>query len=67
MFDLLQYLSTIIFARPEMFKYPVLISCVSVGVALIVYASFVRKRRGHLVHFYEKVVDREAGSRDIQR
>ena len=68
MFDLLQYLSTIVFARPAMFKFPVLMSCVSVGVALAVYASFVRERRGHLVHFYEKVVDREAGIRErIQR
>src|SRR5437763_5328051 len=58
-FDLLQFISTIIFARPEIFKWPVLMSCVSVGVALGVYALFVRKRRGHLVHIYEKILDRE--------
>src|SRR5579859_1157976 len=49
-FDVLQYLTTIIFARPDMFKYPVVISCISVGMAFCVYALFVRKRRGHLVH-----------------
>jgi len=43
-----------------MFKYPVLISCGAVAVALCVYASFVKKRRGHLVHFYEKIRDRES-------
>jgi solute carrier family 40 (iron-regulated transporter), member 1 len=63
-FDVLQYLSTIIFSQPDMFKYPVLMSCASVGLALCVYASFVRKRRGHLVHFYEKLWDRERRSRE---
>jgi iron-regulated transporter 1 len=59
MFDLLQFMGTIVFARPEMFKWPVLMSCVSVGAALVVYALFVRKRRGHLVHISEKILDRE--------
>ena len=59
MFDLLQFMGTIVFARPEMFKWPVLMSCVSVAGALVVYALFVRKRRGHLVHIYEKILDRE--------
>ena len=65
-FDLGQFMSTIIFARPEMFKWPVLMSCVSVGVALGVYALFVRKRRGHLVHIYEKILDREGCMRQSQ-
>lgn len=64
MFDVLQYMSTIIFSKPGMFKYPVLMSRVSVGVALGVYASFVKKRRGHLVHIYEKLRDREQGNRN---
>jgi len=58
LFDLLQYTSTIIFSKPDMFKYPTLMSCVSVGTALSVYAIFVRKRRGHLVHIYEKLIER---------
>lgn len=62
MFDVLQYMSTIIFSKPDMFKYPVLMSCVSVVVALCVYTSFVRKRRGHLIHFYEKLMERGSTS-----
>jgi len=58
LFDLLQYSSTIIFSKPDMFKYPVLISCGAVGIALAVYASFVRKRRGHLMHIYQ-ILDRK--------
>jgi iron-regulated transporter 1 len=38
-----------------MFKYPVLISCAAVAISLIVYAAFVRERRGHLTHIYEKL------------
>jgi len=63
LFDVLQYMSTIVFSKPQMFKVPVLMSCVAVGVGLCVYASFVRKRRGHLVHIYEKLVDRQEHSR----
>jgi iron-regulated transporter 1 len=59
LFDLLQYTSTIIFSKPDMFKYPVLISCGAVGVALGVYASFVRKRRGHLMHIYQRLDRKE--------
>jgi len=64
-FDILQYLSTIIFTRPEMFKIPVLMSCGSVWTALIIYSWFVRKRRGHLLHLYIKFVDKE-GSQNSQ-
>jgi iron-regulated transporter 1 len=66
MFDLLQFMSTIIFSRPEMFKWPVLMSCISVGIGLCVYALFVRKRRGHLIHIYEKILDREGCLRQSQ-
>jgi solute carrier family 40 (iron-regulated transporter), member 1 len=61
-FDLLQYLSTIIFSSPDMFKYPVTLSFVSVAVALATYAAFVRKRRGHLIHIYEKIAEREGSN-----
>lgn len=66
-FDVCQYTSTIVFSEPSTFKVPVLISFVSVVAALVVYAGFVRKRRGHLVHIYEKLVDREVGNRHISR
>jgi len=49
-FELCSYASTMVFARPEQFRYPVLMSSVAVAVAGALYAGFVRKRRGHLLH-----------------
>ncbi|KZF24339.1 hypothetical protein L228DRAFT_245261 [Xylona heveae TC161] len=49
-FELLSYASTLIFSRPDQFKYPVLMSAVAVLVASALYAAFVRQRRGHLLH-----------------
>ncbi|KAK5290618.1 hypothetical protein LTR99_011019 [Exophiala xenobiotica] len=50
-FELLSYASTIIFFRPEQFKWPALISVVAVTFAGSAYTLYVRLRRGHLVHF----------------
>lgn len=49
-FEVCSYITTIIFSRPEQFMWPVLFSCVSVLVAAVLYTSFVRSRRGHLLH-----------------
>ena len=49
-FELLSYASTIYFSKPEQFRWPVLISVAAVYTAGGIYASFVRSRRGHLVH-----------------
>lgn len=49
-FEMLSFASTIVFARPEQFKYPATISAAAVAVAGVLYAAFVRMRRGHLVH-----------------
>ncbi|KAL1966865.1 hypothetical protein VTN77DRAFT_3830 [Rasamsonia byssochlamydoides] len=49
-FELISFMLTIIFPRPEQFKYPVLISYGAIGTAAISYAAYVRKERGHLVH-----------------
>ncbi|TKA71732.1 hypothetical protein B0A55_08537 [Friedmanniomyces simplex] len=49
-FELLSFASTIVFSRPAQFKYPATISAAAVGLAGVLYAAFVRKRRGHLVH-----------------
>lgn len=38
------------YARPDQFQYPALISAVAVYVAEAIYAIFVRGRRGHLLH-----------------
>ncbi|KAM0723125.1 hypothetical protein Q7P37_001325 [Cladosporium fusiforme] len=49
-FEMLAFLSTIIFPRPEQFKYPAAMSAGAVGAAALLYACFVRGRRGHLLH-----------------
>ena len=49
-FELFSYASTIYFSKPHQFHWPVLISVMAVYTAGGIYASFVRSRRGHLVH-----------------
>ncbi|ETS00227.1 iron transporter [Trichoderma reesei RUT C-30] len=49
-FELLAYASTIVFSRPEEFKWPSLISALAVASASGAYAAFVYLRRGHLLH-----------------
>lgn len=49
-FEMLSFASTISFSRPAQFKIPATISAGAVGMAGILYAAFVRSRRGHLVH-----------------
>ncbi|KAB5513157.1 Ferroporti-1 [Coniochaeta sp. 2T2.1] len=50
LFELASYVTTIIFSRPDQFRWPVVISIAAVYVAGGLYASFVRQRRGHLFH-----------------
>ncbi|KAH7878799.1 iron-regulated transporter [Lentinula edodes] len=50
MFELCAFTSTIIFSKPEQFRWPVVMSLVAVSTAGVLYASFVRLRRGHLLH-----------------
>ncbi|KAG7005231.1 hypothetical protein G7Y79_00021g050980 [Physcia stellaris] len=50
LFELFAYATTIVWARPDQFRYPVLVSTVAILVASGLYASFVRRRRGHLTH-----------------
>ena len=50
LFEMLSYVSTIIFSRPDQFQWPVVISLVAVYASGGLYAFFVRKRRGHLFH-----------------
>ncbi|KAK7690244.1 hypothetical protein QCA50_006899 [Cerrena zonata] len=49
-FELLSYASTIVWSRPDQFQYPVVMSCCAVACAAILYARYVRQRRGHLLH-----------------
>lgn len=59
-FELCSYASTIVWARPDQFQWPVLLSCVAVFSAGGLYASFVRVRRGHLLHF-SKCIEHRPG------
>ncbi|KAK5654299.1 hypothetical protein OQA88_7476 [Cercophora sp. LCS_1] len=50
LFEMLSYLTTVVFSRPEDFRWPALISVGAIYVSGALYAAFVRKRRGHLFH-----------------
>ncbi|KAJ6440691.1 iron-regulated transporter [Purpureocillium lavendulum] len=50
LFELLSFATTIVFSRPDQFRWPVIISTVAVYLAGGMYACFVRLRRGHLFH-----------------
>jgi len=58
LFELLSYVTTIIFSRPDQFHWPVVISIIAVYVAGGTYTVFVRTRRGHLVHMLSCVKPR---------
>ena len=49
-FELGSYAMTVMFAKPAEFKYPVVVSAVAVSLAAGLFAGFVRRRRGHIVH-----------------
>lgn len=49
-FELCAFAMTIVWSKPEQFKYPATVSLVAVYVAAGCYAKYVRKERGHLLH-----------------
>lgn len=49
-FELLSFASTVVWARPEQFRFPASVSGGAVVTAGMLYALFVRRRRGHLFH-----------------
>ncbi|KAL1599433.1 hypothetical protein SLS59_006451 [Nothophoma quercina] len=49
-FELLSFATTMVFYRPEDFKYPVYISTGAVALSAACFAGFVRQKRGHLLH-----------------
>lgn len=51
-FELLSFVSTIIFPEPSQFRSPAAISLCATIAAAAVYACYVRRRRGHLIHCY---------------
>ncbi|KAJ4011657.1 hypothetical protein NW752_008665 [Fusarium irregulare] len=50
-FEMCAYTSTIIFSSPSQFHNPTALSVTAVLFAWVLYSSFVKKRRGHLVHW----------------
>ena len=51
LFELAQYIVTILLHRPEQFKWIALMSWCAVAVSVVSYAAWVWKMRGHLVHW----------------
>jgi iron-regulated transporter 1 len=49
-FELMSFALTMIFHRPEDFKYPIFISAGAITVSAACFARFVRQKRGHLLH-----------------
>lgn len=49
-FELCSFALTIGFSHPSQFKYPSTISACAVIASGLLYAAFVRRRRGHLLH-----------------
>lgn len=65
-FELCSYAATIAFSRPEQFQYPVAMSVVAVLIAAVLYATFVRDNRGHLVHL-SKCIEGKGDARQRRR
>ncbi|KAL4974719.1 Ferroporti-1 [Aspergillus desertorum] len=49
-FETISFATTIVFADPDQFKYPVYTSYGAITVAAMCFAAYVRRERGHLVH-----------------
>lgn len=58
-FELISYVSTIIWSRPTQFRYPVLISAVATYLSGFLFGKFLRQRRRHLVHMPECIQRRK--------
>ncbi|KAL8401028.1 hypothetical protein RB594_001160 [Gaeumannomyces avenae] len=49
-FEILSYVATMVFSRPDQFRWPALFSAIGIAFAWALQATFVRRRRGHLLH-----------------
>lgn len=50
LFELISFTTTMIFDRPDQFKIPIYISVGAIAISAACFASFVRQKRGHLLH-----------------
>ena len=48
--EMLSFATTIVFPRPDQFKYPAVVSFCAVSISAACFAAFARKERGHLIH-----------------
>ncbi len=51
LFELSQWVFATVFPRPEQFRYLAAGSLAAVGCSLVMYSTWVRRQRGHLVHW----------------
>jgi len=49
-FEVLSFACTIVFPRPEDFRYPALVSALAVAAASVLYTRYLWKVRGHICH-----------------
>ena len=49
-FELLSYVTTSVWSRPQQFRHPIVISCAAVYIANLLHGVFARKSRGYMVH-----------------
>lgn len=52
--DLLKYVVTIVLSQPRQFRWAALVSFVSVCFGVFSYSVYVKRERGHVIHF-EKI------------
>ncbi|KAI9693209.1 MAG: hypothetical protein M1822_005205 [Bathelium mastoideum] len=59
LFELLSYATTLVFSQPDQFKWPIIMSTAAVYAAGGLYTFYVRRQRGHLLHFENLVKGKE--------
>ncbi|KAL1888386.1 hypothetical protein Sste5346_009594 [Sporothrix stenoceras] len=66
LFEVLAYATTIVWARPDQFRWPVVVSVAAVYTASALYTMFVRRRRGHLFHSPQRWLEKAfSGRREV--
>ncbi|KAG8625654.1 hypothetical protein KVT40_006055 [Elsinoe batatas] len=66
LFEMLAFATTIVWAKPEEFKVPAVISAGSTASAAVLFALYVRRERGHLFH-RSKCFDKRGGGQGYDR
>jgi solute carrier family 40 (iron-regulated transporter), member 1 len=61
---MLSFAATIVFPRPDQFRYPVWISFAAVALSACCFAGYVRRERGHLLHVGDCIGREKVGEAD---